>query len=111
VALGGFVYSARTGTSLTIEPGTPIDECLEAMAGHLDADTIAALARSSALAKSRRIAKAYPLIAEHRERADEILAMLDPDDEFNIDNPDVAKALLDRTERALAEYFRLSDAG
>jgi hypothetical protein len=53
MGIGGFVYSARTGTSLTIEPGTPIEECMEAMQGHLDPDTISALSRSSALAKSR----------------------------------------------------------
>jgi hypothetical protein len=112
VGIGGFIAIGRTGERLVIEPGTPLEETIEAMKGRFDSDSLSSLTDGAidyvAKTRARRIETAYPLCTKHRDEADKILALLDPDDEFNTDNPEVAKALLDCTERALAEFLRLS---
>jgi hypothetical protein len=105
--IGGFVVSARTGKEVWIESGTSLQETIDALEGHLDPDTLKSLTRSSAVAKARHVESGYPLITKHSELADQILQLIDPEDALDADDPAVAKALLEHTERALAEYLRL----
>jgi hypothetical protein len=70
MGVGGFVTSARTGANFIIEPGTTLEETLAALEEHLDADTLAALARSTGAAKSRRTTSLFPLCEAHPALAD-----------------------------------------
>jgi hypothetical protein len=117
--IGGFVASARSGKEIWIEPGTTLEETMAALEGHLDADTLRSLARSSGVAKSRpaETNSPFPLCEAHPALADQTLAIILDEispfatgDEVAKAHSDTAHELLRRTEAALERYFDLLDA-
>jgi hypothetical protein len=117
--VGGFVASARSGKEFWIEPGTTLDETMAALDGHLDAETLRSLARSSGVAKARRAETTSPfsLCEAHPALADQTLAIILDEISPFATTDEVAKAdsntaheLLRRTETALERYFDLRDA-
>jgi hypothetical protein len=116
MGVGGFVTSARTGANFVIEPGTTLEETLAALDGHLDADTLVALARSTGAAKSRRTTSLFPLCEAHPALADQTLAIILDEispfataDEVATADSNTAHELLQHTEAALERYFDLRD--
>jgi hypothetical protein len=79
-----------------------------------DPDNVRALSRSTGVAKSRTLhisetTSPWPLCDKHRDLADSALKMIVGDLEVDAEDPRVAKALLERAERALEEFFWLQD--